>query len=107
MIVFISSVLIASISQVLLKKSADKGHESVIKEYLNIHVIIGYGLFFISTILAILGYRTLPLKAGPILEALGYIFIIIFSIFIFKERISRNKIVGTALIITGIIIFSI
>lgn len=105
--IFILSVFIASVSQVLLKISADKKYKSLFREYFNLHVIGGYGMFFISTILTITGYRGLPLKAGPIVESLGYIFIIILSIIVFKEKIDRNKIIGTILIILGIIIFSI
>ena len=107
MIYFISSVLLASISQVLLKKSANIEHDSIIKEYLNIQVIVGYFLFFVSTILAILGYRTLPLKLGPVLESLGYIFILFLSIIFFKEKITKNKLIGTICIITGIVLFTI
>ncbi|MBN2618550.1 MAG: EamA family transporter [Spirochaetales bacterium] len=107
MIFFILSVFVASISQVLLKKSANNTHSSFIREYLNPYVIIGYFLFFASTILAILGYKHLPLKFGPVLESLGYVFILILSIIFFNEKIGKNKIIGTLLIVLGIIIFSI
>lgn len=107
MILFITSVLIASISQVLLKTSANKQYKSIFREYLNVHVIIGYTLFFASTLFAIWGYKTIPLKSGPILESLGYVFILVLSLIFFNEKLSKNKIIGTILIIAGIVIFSI
>ena len=104
---FISAVLIASVSQVLLKISANREHESHLKEYLNRYVILGYFLFVFSTVLVILGYKGLPLKAGPILESIGYVFVLILSSFIFKDKITKNTIIGTVLIICGIIVFNI
>ena len=43
---FALSAAIAAFSQVLLKKSASEKHSSVIREYLNGKVIVGYGLMF-------------------------------------------------------------
>ena len=45
-VIFLCSVLIASISQILLKKSANKQCDSKFKEYLNAPVIIAYFMFF-------------------------------------------------------------
>ena len=50
------SVLIASISQVLLKMSTTKTHRSVLGEYLNKYVLCGYGLLVLSMFLTIYAY---------------------------------------------------
>ena len=47
------AVLLSSVSQMLLKKSAGKEHKSVIFEYLNPWVISGYFLLAASTICVI------------------------------------------------------
>lgn len=44
----ILSVVIASFSQVLLKKGAMNKYDSFIKEYLNFWVITGYLMMFVS-----------------------------------------------------------
>ena len=44
---------------------------------------------------------------GPILEATGYIYVTIFGITIFKERMNQKKIIALVLIITGIIVYSV
>ena len=43
-ILYLASVTIAAFSQFLLKKSANRSHDSFLKEYLNPYVIGGYGL---------------------------------------------------------------
>ena len=107
MCIMFTSVLVASISQILLKKSANQKYENKIKEYLNILVIIAYCLLLGSTILTMIAYKGIQLSQGIILESLSYILIPIFSYFIFKENISKRKIVGIFTIILGILIFSI
>ncbi|MDY2729778.1 MAG: EamA family transporter [Clostridium sp.] len=106
-LILLGSVLIASISQIILKKSANKEHSSLIKEYLNIQVIVGYGLLFCSTIMTILALKGLPYKNVPIFETLGYVFILVLSNIFLKEKITKKKLVGNIIIILGIIIFNI
>lgn len=99
------SVTIASFSQILLKKSAAKNHDSIIKEYLNPYVIIGYGMMVGSTILTILAYRGIEYKNGPVIESLGYILIMVLSYLFFKEPITKKKIIGNLLILLGVFVF--
>ena len=106
-LILICSVFVASCSQILLKISSGQKHDSIIKEYLNWRVIVGYGMMFASTILTILAFKGLDYKNGPIIESLGYIFIMILSRIILKEKITVRKIVGNALILAGIIVFYI
>ncbi len=106
-ILLITSVFIASCSQILLKKSSEIEYESFIKEYLNWRVIVGYGMMFVSTILTILAFKGLDYKNGPILESIGYIFMMILSRYFLKEKITKNKIAGNLLILLGIVVFYI
>jgi len=106
LLIFIISVFIASFSQILLKKSANKNHANGWREYLNKYVITAYFIFFISTILTIIAYKGIELKYGPIIESLGYIFILIMSKMFLDEKITRNKLLGIFLIVIGIFVFS-
>ena len=99
------SVVIASFSQILLKKSAGKTYDSIVKEYLNPYVIIGYGMMVVSTITTILAYRGLEYKNGPVVESSGYILIMILSYIFFKEKITRKKVIGNILVLLGIFVF--
>ena len=104
--VFLCSVLISSISQILLKKSADKTYDSRLKEYLNPLVIIAYGMFFCSMMITMYCYRYVDVSAGPILESAGYIFVGVLGYIFLKEKFTAKKIIGMLLIMLGIVIFS-
>ena len=104
--VFLCSVLISSISQILLKKSADKTYDSRLKEYLNPLVIIAYGMFFCSMMITMYCYRYVDVSAGPIFESAGYIFVGVLGYIFLKEKFTAKKIVGMLLIMLGIVIFS-
>lgn len=106
-IILLCSVLISSISQILLKISANKKYESGIREYLNPLVIIAYAMFFGSTVLTMLALRHLPLSHQPLYESISYIFVSVMGFFLLKERFSKKKLLGLALILAGIFIFSL
>ena len=101
------SVFISSVSQIILKKAADKTYESTLKEYMNPMVIGAYGLFFCSVILTMLALKHVPLSMSPILESTGYIFVSAMGYIFLKERFSRRKLMGFALILAGIVIFNL
>ncbi len=101
------SVFISAISQVILKKAAQKEYASVIQEYLNFPVISAYGIFFLATVLTVLAYKGIPLSMGGVLESTGYIYVTFFGWKLFHERITAKKLIALALIIAGICIYSI
>lgn len=105
--VLLLGVFISAISQVMLKKAAMKKHDSVIKEYLNPLVIFAYVLFVGTTFLSILAYKGIPLSMGPILEATSYIYVTIFGVAIFKEKMNLKKVVALGMIIVGIVVYAI
>ncbi len=105
--VFIFSVCVASMSQILLKKSANIERKNKIAEYMNKEVILSYGLLFISTLLTLYAYKEVKLSMGLVLETISYILIPVLSYFILKEKIQKKQIYGIVLIIIGIVIYSI
>ena len=98
---------ISSIAQVLLKKAAEEKHGSFVQEYLNPKVAVAYIIFFGATFLSIYAYKVVPLSMGAILEATGYIYVTIFGVTIFGEKISRSKIAALMLIICGIAVYAL
>ena len=100
-IVMLVSVFISAVSQILLKKAANRRYSSWIREYLNLRVIAAYGMFFVSTILTMLALKYVPLSMQPILESTSYIYISVMGYFLLKERFSRKKILGLGLILLG------
>ena len=107
LLLYLGSVFLASVSQVLLKKAAMIKHASMLAEYLNWRVILGYGLFFGCTVLTMLAYRGIPLSLGPVLETTSYLYITFFGMTIFKEKITPRKVLALLLILTGIALYSL
>ena len=105
--VLLFGVFISAVSQVLLKKAAVKHYDSWIREYLNPRVIIAYVMFLAATLLSVFAYKVIPLSLGPILEATSYIYVTIFSVMIFHEKIGRKKLIALVLIFVGIIIYAL
>ena len=105
MMLLVLSVVVASLSQILLKKSAKKTYASVIREYLNPLVIIGYGMMVLSTILTVGGYAGLEYKNGAVVESLGFVLVMLLSRLFFAEKITKKKLLGNILILFGIFVF--
>ena len=103
--IYLCSVVRAAVSQILLKKSALKEHDGFLKEYLNPYVIGGYALTGISMLLTVLAFRGMEYKNGPIIESLGYILVMVFGIFVFREKLTKRKCLGTVLILAGIFVY--
>ena len=106
-IIAVISVTIASLSQVLLKKSSMKKYPSFIREYLNPYVIIGYMMLLGSMMITIYVFKQLPFMSIPIIESLGYVLVLIFGLLFFGEKITKRKLIGMKVIIAGIIIYNI
>ncbi|MBQ9610453.1 MAG: EamA family transporter [Lachnospiraceae bacterium] len=101
-LIYVCSVFISSVAQILLKKSTQKSHESVIKEYLNPYVITAYAIFLVSTILTVFALRKVPLSMAPVIESLGYVFVAVLGYFAVHERLEKQKIIGIVFILIGI-----
>lgn len=104
--VMLVNVFISSVAQVLLKKSALAKHASFLREYLNPYVVGAYAILFVCTLMKIFAYRELPISLGPVLEATSYVYVTIFGVTIFGERVSKKKVAALALIVCGIAVFS-
>ena len=100
--VLMLGTFIAAVSQVILKKAAQKTYESPIREYLNFPVIFAYTLFVLTTFMAIFAYQVVPLSLGPVLESTSYIYVTIFGALFFGERPTPKKLAALGLILLGI-----
>lgn len=105
--IYLLSVLISSISQIMLKVAAQTKYPTKMQEYLNPLVLGAYVLFFGTTLLTMLALAVLPLSTGVVLESTGYIFVGILSFFILKEKVSARKMWGISLILLGIFVYAI
>ena len=105
-LIVVVSVLIASVAQILLKKSAMQAHHSVFSQYMNALVICGYFLLGISLIANIFAMsKGVELKVVSIVESFSYLFVPILSYLFFKEKITPRKIVSIIIIMVGVTLF--
>lgn len=65
-LLYLCSTFLSAVSQVLLKKAALREHKSVLAEYTDWRVILGYALFVGCTLLTMLAYKGVPLNVGPV-----------------------------------------
>ena len=102
------SVIIAAFSQVLLKVAANREYENKLREYLNPLVITAYGIFFLSWALTTWALRHVAYaKNSPVIEATSYIWGPLFGVLLLKEKISKRRLLGMAIILVGILVFCI
>lgn len=105
--IYLFSVFISSVSQVLLKKSAESKHKNALAEYLNPRVIVAYGLFFGATLVTVIALKYVPVSLGTVLESTGYIFVTILGVVFLKEQVSRRKLIGLGIILAGVLLYSL
>lgn len=101
--------LITAISQILLKVSANnvkvkKVH--FIFEYLNWRVVLSYIMFFGVLFLNTYAYRGVSFKFGFVISSTSYLWVMLFSHFILKEKFTKNKILGNAVIFIGMLVYT-
>lgn len=97
--------IIASFSQILLKKSSGKEYSSFIRQYLNVLVICGYGMLGISMLISVVCYSGLEYMQVVIIEPIGYVIVMFLSRLFFGEKITMRKIIGMGVLLSGIVVF--
>ena len=106
-ILALTSVLIGAISQILLKTAANTKRDSFLKKFLNVTVIVAYGMMFGSSLCSMFALRHLPLNLMPVFQATSFFWVLILSRFILKEKILKQNVVGICIIFFGIIVYLI
>lgn len=107
MLIMVGCTLLTATSQTMLKKSANEKHKNIIFEYLNWRVITAYIIFVLVLLLNTYAYTMVPLKYGAVIDTLSYVFVLLFSVALLKEKVTMGKLIGNLLIITGILIYTL
>ena len=107
LLLMFAATFFSAISQVLLKQSAGRTYKSVIYEYLNWRVIVAYLIFGSVLLLNTYAYTQVDLKYGPVLDTFTYVFVLLLSFSVLKERVSKGKLVGNLIIILGVLVYTL
>lgn len=95
----------STISQIMLKKSANLQHKSWIYEYLNWRVILAYFIFFAVLLVNTFAYTHMDMKYGAVIDGLTYTFVMVMSFLLLKEQFTKAKLLGNLLIVVGVIVY--
>lgn len=107
-LVVLGSLLIASLAQMALKKGAMNKYDSFFREYLNVWVIGGYALMFLSMVIDIWAVSNgVLVKELSTMESCSYLFVPLMSCLFFGEKISLRKFGAIVLILAGVVVFFI
>ena len=104
-ILLVIMTLLGSVAAIFLKKASS--FDSIKSLLKNINLYIGGFLYVSSAVINIIVLKYLDYSVVLPLTSVTYIWTMIFSIMIFKEKISIKKIVGVALILTGAILVAL
>ncbi len=97
----------SAISQLLLKMSANEKHVGRFGDYLNVKVISAYCIFAAVLLLNTYAYTKVNLKYGPVIDTFTYVFVLLLSVMVLKEKLTRWKLVGNLMIIAGVLLYSL
>lgn len=104
-IVLVIMTLSGAVASLFLKKSS--ASESIIATIKNINLYIGGALYLVSALLNIYVLRYLDYSVVLPLTSVTYIWTMVISYFILKEKISKKKIGGVILILVGAVLVSV
>ena len=108
------SVLIAVGGQLFLKQGLTQLGEYTLKTvvfhlpqiFSNPLVILGFACYLTSSILWIVIISRVPLSYAYPLISLGYVFVVFFSVVLFKENVSLVRWIGVGVICLGVFLIS-
>ncbi len=97
------AVFISTAGQILLKKQANNtvGKKGFLWKFLNLRVILAYGFLFLSLALNQIAVKQVPISVLPCITSTSFIWIFLFGFLILKEKPTKKKIIGVALILLG------
>ena len=103
-LIYLVTPLVAAVSQLLLKKAADHPTHTGFRFYVNPLVLLAYALFFGCMLANVYALQTLDLTIASVLEASGFLYVMVLGALYLQERITPRKLIGNVLIVLGIIV---
>lgn len=104
-IILIIMTMVGSVASLFLKKAS--GVDGILALIMNVNLYIGGFLYLASAVLNIWILRYLDYSVVLPLTSLTYIWTMVLSYLILKEKISTKKICGVILILVGAVCVSI
>ena len=108
MVLILSAVAFSVVGQLFLKSGAQHlagvGRlEFLLAAFRNMHVLSGLVAWTASTLCWLYVLRVAPLSRAYGLTSLTYVLLLVASVYLFGEQVRRLHVVGTILIVIGIV----
>lgn len=104
----VAAAFVNAISQILLKKSANKtAGRSFIQKMLNANVFCAYVIFALVFVVNLYAYRGVDFKYGGAIQSIGQVFVLMLSVLLCNEKLTKNRIIGNILILGGVVVYSL
>lgn len=106
------SILLGAIGQFLLKLAAGQLHTggglwNLVLSMLHLKMIVAIACFVTSMVMWLFVLRKMELSIAYPMVSLGYVFVLLLSIYFLNENIYLTKLIGTGLIVTGVVVLNI
>ena len=99
-------IVCTATAHVLLRLGA-RGRAAGRRLLLNPYTLAGYGLFVFITMLNVFALQAIPLKTVTAWTALTYVVTPLLSRAVLREPLNKGMLAGSALILAGIVVFSL
>jgi drug/metabolite transporter (DMT)-like permease len=103
-ILLAGSIILNVLGQLLLKMNAANMTDKVIDFYLNRYVIFGLFLYALSALLYIKALQYIKVSVAFPSQSIAYIFVALYAVFYFDERLSTLQMFGFVTIFCGVIL---
>ena len=103
-LILLLSVTLTATSQLLMKKGAMTVLKNSLSIYLNLYTISGYMILLCVMIINVIIFQHLDMTTIIFFMPITYILLAFFSWGFFKEKITKNKVLATIMILIGILL---
>ena len=99
-------IVLTALSQVLLKAGA-RNKKKVLHSFLNPGTLAGYSLFLVVTLLNVFAMKKIPLRTMTAASSITYVLTLVLGYRLLQERVSARMVAGVALIVIGVVVYSL
>ena len=70
-------------------------------------MITAYGISFSVLLLNTYAYTKVDMKYGAVIDTFSYVFVMILSYLLLKEKFTKGQLIGNLIIITGVMVYTL
>ena len=99
--------MFSAVSQILLETKRQRGACICTSRVSELARDCGVSDFGSVLLLNTYAYTQVDLKYGPVLDTFTYVFVLLLSFGVLKEKVSKGKLIGNLIIILGVLVYTL